>query len=166
MQSLQSILASLADALLYPVVIGLLAAIAFALVSLGSFAREALTRKANEVRRLAQFAQLHRTDLAAASQQFARLECARGRTVDRGALVSRLAPMFGLAGTLIPLGPGLRELHAGNIEGLGAQLGVAFSTTVAGLAASSVCYAIAGVRSRWYENELRELESVQAEVGS
>lgn len=166
MQSLQLILASLADALLYPVVLGLLAALAFALASLGSFAREALSRRRAEAQRLAQFAQLRRNDGEAAAQELARLERTRGRTVDRGALVSRLAPMFGLAGTLIPLGPGLRELHAGNLEGLGAQLSVAFSTTVAGLAASSVCYAIAGVRSRWYEAELRELETVQAEVRS
>ncbi|MCA8949220.1 MAG: MotA/TolQ/ExbB proton channel family protein [Planctomycetes bacterium] len=162
MQSLQDLLAFLADALLLPVFAGLLLLLAFALVSAGSFVREYLLRERSATDRRLRIAGLAAGDRELAAAELDRLEMRFARIVDRGALAARLAPMFGLAGTLIPLGPGLREMNAGNLQGLGAQLAVAFSTTVAGLAASGVCFAISSIRSRWYENELRKLEAAAA----
>lgn len=164
MTTLQDLLAALADLLLLPVFCGLLLAIAYALASAGSLLRERFALRTTTATRRSHFAALANGAPTMARQELAALEAAHARVVDRGALVSRLAPMFGLAGTLIPLGPGLRALHAGNVGGLGEQLAVAFSTTVAGLAACALCYAVASTRSRWYEAELRDLEALLAEA--
>jgi biopolymer transport protein ExbB/TolQ len=62
--------------------------------------------------------------------------------------------MFGLAGTLIPLGPGLRAMAEGQPGGLANNLVIAFTTTVIGLAISALSLCIVHVRTRWYESDL------------
>ena len=71
----------------------------------------------------------------------------------------RLAPMFGLMGTLIPLGPGIVALGQGQTDVLAASIGVAFDTTVAGLITAGVAYVIGRIRGNWYENYLGALEA-------
>jgi biopolymer transport protein ExbB/TolQ len=63
-------------------------------------------------------------------------------------------------GTLIPLGPGLAALSAGNIQGLAEAIIIAFDTTVVGLAAGGIAFLISRVRKRWYEEHLSTLEAV------
>lgn len=82
------------------------------------------------------------------------------RITDRTDLVARLAPMFGLMGTLIPLGPGLIALGRGDTKALANSLLIAFDTTVAGLAAAGVAYAISRLRKRWYGDYLSVLEAL------
>jgi len=67
-------------------------------------------------------------------------------------LVTKLGPMFGLLGTLIPLGPGIVALGQGDILALSGSLNVAFDTTIAGVIAAAVCLVISYIRSRWYES--------------
>ena len=55
------------------------------------------------------------------------------RITNRTDLVVRLGPMFGLMGTLIPLGPGIIALGQGNTKILADSLLTAFDTTVSGL---------------------------------
>lgn len=160
MQFLLDLLFVATDALLWPVVLGLVVMGAYALFTAGIAVREALTRADRSQTRVGAFRSLPATQRSA---EFERLEQQFARSVDRDAMMSRLGPMFGLAGTLIPLGPGLRQLHGGNLAGLGEQLAVAFATTIAGLFVCAVCYAVAGLRGRWYEQELRALEAVGKE---
>lgn len=80
----------------------------------------------------------------------------RGRTE----IVARIAPMFGLMGTLIPLGPGLIALGQGDTQILAQSLLTGFDTTVAGLASAAVCFVISRVRKRWYEGYMVSLESL------
>jgi biopolymer transport protein ExbB/TolQ len=61
-------------------------------------------------------------------------------------------------GTLIPMGPGLAALGAGNIELLAQAIIIAFDTTVAGLSASAVAFVISKLRKRWYGEDLSNLE--------
>jgi len=75
-------------------------------------------------------------------------------------LVARLGPMFGLMGTLIPLGPGILALSHGDTKTLSESLLVAFDTTVLGLAASGLAYTISRLRKRWYEEYLSSLEAL------
>ena len=79
---------------------------------------------------------------------------------DRTDLVARLAPMFGLMGTLIPLGPGIIALSQGDTQTLADSLLIAFDTTVAGLAAAGVAFAISRLRKRWYEDYLDTLAAL------
>ena len=75
-------------------------------------------------------------------------------------LVARIAPMFGLMGTLIPLGPGLIALGQGDTRTLSSSLLIAFDTTVAGLISAAVSYVISSIRNRWYEEYMVNLETV------
>ena len=82
------------------------------------------------------------------------------KITDRTDLVARLAPMFGLMGTLIPLGPGLIALGQGDIKTLADSLLIAFDTTVTGLAAAGVAFAVSRLRKRWHDDYLSTLEAL------
>jgi len=72
--------------------------------------------------------------------------------------VSRLGPMFGLLGTLIPLGPGIIALGQGDTQTLSMSLLTAFDTTIAGLAAAAVTTVISTIRKAWYKDYISILE--------
>ena len=73
-------------------------------------------------------------------------------------VIAKLGPMFGLMGTLIPLGPGIIALGRGDTLTLSQSLLIAFDTTVAGLVAAAVCYVISAIRKKWYAGYLSGLE--------
>ena len=75
-------------------------------------------------------------------------------------LVAKLGPMFGLLGTLIPLGPGIIALGKGDTETLASSIGIAFDTTIAGLLAASAAIVISGLRKRWYNDYMDTLETL------
>ncbi|MGI6033267.1 MAG: MotA/TolQ/ExbB proton channel family protein [Coriobacteriales bacterium] len=76
-------------------------------------------------------------------------------------LTAKVAPMLGLMGTLIPLGPGLQALAEGNLSDLASALIVAFDTTVVGLISAAICVVIARVRNRWDADYSNALEAMQ-----
>ena len=73
-------------------------------------------------------------------------------------LVARLAPMFGLLGTLIPLGPGILALGQGDTFTLSSSLLTAFDTTVAGLLAAAAATVVSSLRRAWYRQYVSQLE--------
>lgn len=75
-------------------------------------------------------------------------------------LVSKLAPMLGLMGTLIPLGPGIMALGQGDTYTLSVSLLTAFDATIAGLIAAAFCLVISTVRRRWYSGYMADLETL------
>lgn len=79
-------------------------------------------------------------------------------------IIARVAPMFGLMGTLIPLGPGLIALGQGDTKTLSDSLLIAFDTTVAGLVAGAVSYVVSGIRKSWYEQYMTALETLMETV--
>jgi biopolymer transport protein ExbB/TolQ len=68
--------------------------------------------------------------------------------------VSRLAPMLGLIATMVPMGPALKSLADGNIQGISENLIVAFSSVIFGLVIASITFWIASVKKRWLAEEL------------
>ncbi|MCA8914175.1 MAG: MotA/TolQ/ExbB proton channel family protein [Planctomycetes bacterium] len=78
--------------------------------------------------------------------------------VTRVGIGIRLGPMFGLMGTLIPMGPALTGLASGDINVLTQNLVVAFSTTVLGLLIGGICYVLQMTRKRWYAQDLSDLD--------
>ena len=75
-------------------------------------------------------------------------------------MLAKLAPMFGLLGTLIPLGPGIIALGQGDTYTLSTSLLTAFDTTVAGLVAAAFATVISAVRRGWYREYASILEAV------
>ena len=75
-------------------------------------------------------------------------------------LLSKLGPMFGLLGTLIPLGPGIIALGQGDTMTLSQSLMTAFDTTIAGLIVAAKAIVISTIRRGWYNNYMSVLETV------
>lgn len=75
-------------------------------------------------------------------------------------MIAKLGPMFGLMGTLIPLGPGIIALGQGDTQTLSNALLMAFDTTVAGLICAAVAIVISAIRKGWYGNYMSILETL------
>jgi biopolymer transport protein ExbB/TolQ len=80
--------------------------------------------------------------------------------------VTRVGPMLGLMGTLIPLGPALTGLASGNIATLSSNLVVAFTATVMGVLIGCVAFTMSLVRRNWYERDLSDLEYLLAKAAA
>lgn len=72
--------------------------------------------------------------------------------------LAKMAPMLGLMGTLIPMGPALVGLSTGDIGSMAYNMQVAFATTVVGLFASGIGFTTQQVKQRWYLQDMTRLE--------
>ncbi|MBR2556937.1 MAG: MotA/TolQ/ExbB proton channel family protein [Methanobrevibacter sp.] len=75
-------------------------------------------------------------------------------------IITRIGPTLGLMGTLIPMGPGLAALGAGDINTLASSLTVAFNTTIVGIGSGALCYVIGKIRAGWYDRYLSDLDAL------
>ncbi|MCD8332162.1 MAG: MotA/TolQ/ExbB proton channel family protein [Oscillospiraceae bacterium] len=73
-------------------------------------------------------------------------------------LIAKLSPMFGLLGTLIPLGPGIIALGQGDTYTLSLSLLTAFDTTVVGLIVAAIAVVISAVRKKWYTQYIADIK--------
>ena len=74
--------------------------------------------------------------------------------------VTRVGPMLGLLGTLIPFGPALAGLSNGDVRELSANLVAAFATTVVGLLAGSISFGVGSWRRAWYAGDFDDLHYI------
>ena len=82
------------------------------------------------------------------------LELAVVRQLEPVRLLSRLSPMLGLIATMIPLGPALQSVAAGEGQQALSVFSGAFAGVVLALAAASIGLAVYSVRRRWLLAEL------------
>ena len=75
-------------------------------------------------------------------------------------VLSRVAPMLGLMGTLIPLGPGIMALGSGDVEQLSASLLTAFDTTCLGLIVAAFALIISAIRKSWYKDYMVTFDAI------
>lgn len=85
-------------------------------------------------------------------------EALAAKRIERTDFMTRIAPMLGLMGTLIPLGPGLSALGEGDLSILTTAMSVAFDTTVLGLLVGIIGFVAGRLRRRWYEMTLSAME--------
>ncbi len=64
--------------------------------------------------------------------------------------ISKVAPMLGLMGTLIPLGPGVIAIGSGDTQLLSESLLIAFDTTIIGLIVAALALLVSTIRKSWY----------------
>ena len=81
------------------------------------------------------------------------------RRVKATDLISKIAPMLGLMGTLIPLGPGIAAISSGDTELLSSSLLIAFDTTVLGLIVAAVALVVSTIRKTWYAKYMSAFEA-------
>lgn len=72
--------------------------------------------------------------------------------------LSKLGPILGLMGTLIPMGPALTGLASGDIASMASNMQVAFATTVIGLVIGAIGFITLQIKKRWYNNDINNLE--------
>ena len=75
-------------------------------------------------------------------------------------LLIRLGPSLGLIGTLIPMGPALAGLAAGDMASLTQNMQVAFSTTVLGIVIGSIGFVLHQSRKRRFAQGMHRLEFI------
>lgn len=87
-------------------------------------------------------------------------ELAADKDVATSRILTKMGPMLGLMGTLIPMGPALVGLAAGDIASMAYNMQVAFATTVIGLVVSAVGFITQHTRERWALHNLSLLDFV------
>ncbi|WP_165235200.1 MotA/TolQ/ExbB proton channel family protein [Aquisphaera insulae] len=73
---------------------------------------------------------------------------------------TKVGPMIGLVGTLLPLGPALRGLASESLGELVRELEIAFTSTVFGLVIGGLTYAASILRRNWYDQDVSDLQFV------
>ena len=181
MEQLQGLLYAISSAFLLPVLVAVVLAFVYATYLVGQFLSEALDRRTNrasldelysgrpsrerflalpwraELARFRRIAEAHSGSEAVLDKRIVDLENQMRRRVERLGILGRIGPILGLVGTLIPLQPALAGLARGDMQTVGANLLIGFTTTVIGLLVGGVCYAISVVVRNWYQQDLTEI---------
>ena len=84
------------------------------------------------------------------------------RSLEAPRLLGRVAPLLGLIATMVPLGPALQSVAAGQGQAALAVFSSAFSGVVLALAAAAIALVVYSIRRRWL---LAELLVIKAEQG-
>lgn len=147
MNSLELSLYEVSRLFLFPILLLIGLALAYAFVALGMFLVDAVQRWRGS-RRPGLPEGLHSDDIELSIMK--RLEWLR--------IVSRTAPMLGLVATMIPMGPALLGLSRGDAKSVGENLVVAFSAVILALVAASITFFVLTIRRRWLLEELRAIE--------
>lgn len=85
-------------------------------------------------------------------------ELAADKNVATSRILTKMGPILGLMGTLIPMGPALVGLAQGDIASMAYNMQVAFATTVVGLTVSAIGFLTQQAKERWAVRNLSVLE--------
>ncbi|WP_068134756.1 MotA/TolQ/ExbB proton channel family protein [Roseimaritima ulvae] len=146
---IEDLLLELAQLFQWPVMLLVLIVFGYAILKLGAFVVEGARRlrRPHEVLLLP----------TGSRHSIESLELLVLRELEGLRLCSRIAPMLGLVATMIPLGPALVAVSAGNADNITSNLGAAFAAVIVALLAASITFAIYTVRRRWLLQELNQL---------
>lgn len=109
--------------------------------------------------------QMKKLSREAASRRLIEMEEERiDKTLNKTDVITRVGPTLGLMGTLIPMGPGLAALGAGDINTLATSLTLAFNTTIVGIGSGALCYVLGKIRKQWYDKYLADLDALSDAV--
>ncbi len=181
MNTITQILNWISSSLLLPDIVLLLVALASSLVSLGGFAASCLEMMGERGRRVKLLASICAGDDSAAKPEsgpfaagaalmvaakWERLDCEKilsdlrseyDRELERSRFLTKVGPMLGLMGTLIPMGPALAGLATGDIASMAYNMQIAFATTVVGCFIAGSGVLVHSVKKHWYADELADL---------
>lgn len=82
------------------------------------------------------------------------------KNVATSKILTKMGPILGLMGTLIPMGPALVGLATGDIASMAYNMQVAFATTVVGLVVSAIGFITQQAKERWALHNLIILDFV------
>lgn len=171
--AIEELMYRVSDIFLAPVLISLLVLFAYSLFALGSFFAKTWQRKHNAVQY--KNAQEELTSVGgydlfnfyaqaikakAKNLSFDDLEVFALKKLEIVRLVTRISPMLGLIATMIPMGPALKSLADGNIQGISDNLVIAFSSVIFGLVVATITFWVATVEKRWLAVELLDCQKL------
>ena len=90
----------------------------------------------------------------------ANFEIAADKDLAISKTLTKLGPILGLMGTLIPMGPALAGLASGDIASMAYNMQVAFATTVVGLFSAAIGFVTKQTKNRWYTEDMSNLEFI------
>ena len=165
---LEQLMYQVSDFFMAPVLILITLLFLYSLFALGAFITQSIQRKNNKLSFIklltnslgeADLNKLAGYPLAQLANQHPtvtkdHLDVAALGELDGVRNVSRLAPMLGLIATMVPMGPALKSLADGNIQGISENLMIAFSAVIFGLVIASITFWIASIKKRWLAEEL------------
>lgn len=99
-----------------------------------------------------------RSEQACVNKLATDFEIAADKDLGLSKTLAKMGPMLGLMGTLIPMGPALVGLAAGDIASMAYNMQVAFATTVVGIFCSAIGFITQQVKQRWYLQDLNNLD--------
>lgn len=99
-----------------------------------------------------------RGDEAKTAFLLSEFEIESDRNISSSKMLTKLGPILGLMGTLIPMGPALVGLASGDIASMAYNMQVAFATTVVGLLISGIGYVTQQAKERWAVSDCAMLE--------
>lgn len=102
----------------------------------------------------------HSHDAAWRERLLANYEVDAEKELGHSRTLAKIGPMLGLMGTLIPMGPALVGLAAGDLASMAYNMQVAFATTVVGMLVAAIGVATLQVKQRWYARESNDLEFI------
>jgi len=78
--------------------------------------------------------------------------------------LAKMGPVLGLMGTLIPMGPALVGLSSGDIASMAYNMQVAFATTVVGLVIGAIGTLTIQVKKRWLAADASRFSFIEARL--
>jgi biopolymer transport protein ExbB/TolQ len=184
-----------ANSLLIPDIIILLALFGRSLLLVGSFYGQMMTKRRNNAllgRRIKELTPANVSELAAllpskddslfikylrdmltaprseayADYLLSSLENEADRDLSLSRMLAKMGPVLGLIGTLIAMSPALVGLSTGDISGMAYNMQVVFATTVVGLVISAIGLVTLQFKQRWYARDVYRLEYVSRIIRS
>ena len=138
---------------LAPVLILIIVLFIYSLFELGVFLMQVYIRKTNEKNRLKGYP-IYNYGIKNRITNCDDMEIFAYKKLENTSVVTRISPMLGLVATMIPMGPALKALASGNIQGISENLIIAFGGVIFALITASITYWITTVRKRWYATEI------------
>ena len=189
MDNISQILFLVSDSLLIPDIIVLLVLFVRALLLVGSFYNQFITKYKNEkqlnpilqnlspesvealhqalpekdnslfIKYLRQILERPASDTYA-DYMITNFENDAEKDVVTSKLLAKVGPVLGLIGTLIAMSPALTGLSQGDISKMASNMQVVFATTVVGLVISLVGLVTLQFKQRWYAKEVNNLDYI------
>lgn len=100
----------------------------------------------------------HSRDRAYCDHELANYQVEVQRILSKDRMLVKFGPMFGLMGTLIPMGPALVGLGTGDLTAMAYNMQVAFATTVVGMVIAAIGLLSLQINQRFYAKSLNDLE--------
>jgi hypothetical protein len=171
---IETLMSRVSDLLLAPVLLIIVVLFAYALYALGRFLSEYAYRKKNAMKYLKQIRTqeaswikgfpVHNYFVANPLASEDELEVYALKKLETLRVVTRVSPMLGLIATMIPMGPALKALADGNLQGISENLIIAFAAVIWGLVIATLTFWPASVKKRWYANELINIRKIRGEA--